>query len=302
MRRVPQDDGNLDLLLDTICNMFGGITLIAILLAVISARLPQEQEKNVPEVDDVKPVVVDDSARIRERETLTDALRQEIHRLEQPLGDNVLLDLKSINEAIQKLESNVQVANSEGALLENEIKRLQNEMMKVVQNTEHLDRQLAEAKAEASKTKEISESRQIRLPRLRDAGGKSPVFMAIREGKLYTVNNLTPYRGTSTERGFNREQTMVSSEPNGLVIIELNRTAGQVVNEDFETTSISGQLKANVSRQQEFIYLLVYPDSFRESVVFITYLLNNNYHYFWNYISQNEPIELVPASEPHKVQ
>ena len=83
MAREEDEGGSLDMLLDTLCNTFGGIILIALLLALSVNKKSVELYEKLVKTDDNK------SELIREREQLK----------------NSLLDLKDENtEILEDLE------------------------------------------------------------------------------------------------------------------------------------------------------------------------------------------------------
>ena len=96
MAREEDEGGSLDMLLDTLCNTFGGIILIALLLALSVNKKSVELYDKLVKTDDNK------SELIREREQLK----------------NSLLDLKDENiEILEELEDDAYSKEKKSKLL-----------------------------------------------------------------------------------------------------------------------------------------------------------------------------------------
>ena len=111
MAREEEEGGSLDMLLDTLCNTFGGIILIALLLALSVNKKSVELYDKLVQTDD------NESELIREREQLKNSLLD--LRDEQ---DVVLEDLKDeadrMREEIEDTKDNLDDLNSDASAAE----------------------------------------------------------------------------------------------------------------------------------------------------------------------------------------
>ena len=111
MAREEEEGGSLDMLLDTLCNTFGGIILIALLLALSVNKKSVDLYDKLVQTDD------NESELIREREQLKNSLLD--LRDEQ---DVVLEDLKDeadrMREEIEDTKDNLDDLNSDASAAE----------------------------------------------------------------------------------------------------------------------------------------------------------------------------------------
>ena len=49
MKRRTSPSGSMDMLLDTMCNTFGGVCFIALMVAILSAVVPVGEKKDCPD-------------------------------------------------------------------------------------------------------------------------------------------------------------------------------------------------------------------------------------------------------------
>ncbi len=293
-QQKTNDESSLDLLLDTICNMFGGITLIAILLAVLSIMLPTvtDQEKQVeapsptPSADNQIEVI--------------DVLKSEINRREALVNQEAFLDLHQINEEIAEAEASLDSQDLETLRLRGEISQLKENIRSFASVIREQEQALEELREEAKKEREVREARHIRLPRLREAERMIPAFVAIKDGKFYEVSALDPY--TTAGRDFSNNDIEVSREPGGLSIVELRPDRGISINENFARSATARRLLQNVRRDREFFSIALYENSYREGALFISLLVRNNKLYNWARLDMDEPLQIVPAESPQQVQ
>ena len=115
MGRNRKDESSLELLLDTICNTFGGILFLAILVSVL---LTQTRRKTVASVEKEGPVAalsVADTIRLTAK---TDRLAKEIQQFEQLLGDMRSLVASFTKDGLEEAISELHAAESRVAELE----------------------------------------------------------------------------------------------------------------------------------------------------------------------------------------
>ena len=65
MAREQEDAGSLDMLLDTLCNTFGGIILIALLLALSVNEKSQELYDKIVKTDDNRSDLIEQRNQLR---------------------------------------------------------------------------------------------------------------------------------------------------------------------------------------------------------------------------------------------
>ena len=128
MAREEDEGGSLDMLLDTLCNTFGGIILIALLLALSVNKKSVELYEKLVKTDD------NQSELIREREQLKNSLldlKDENIEVMEDLED----DAYSMREEIEELKDNLDDLNSDSSAME-KLAQLERQKLVDLEDTE----------------------------------------------------------------------------------------------------------------------------------------------------------------------
>jgi len=195
-RRSTNHSDSLDLLLDTICNLFGLIILITIIL-VILAQISGEEA-------------------IKKAEEKSSGI------------DNIEIELKSINKYKSQLEDEVQViqtrelasaivtaSNAKRMLahaktelerrrmmLEDDLNMISDEqkLIQTMQGQEPLLRDDIEMlEAELRRSKELKDI-QLRTPKRRELAEHMPVQVILKDNRVYLVNDTTGWKDAANPR------------------------------------------------------------------------------------------------------
>ncbi|MGY8654213.1 MAG: hypothetical protein ACKVJX_11395 [Verrucomicrobiia bacterium] len=213
-RRLPEQSDSLEMLLDTMCNTFGGIILIALMISLIA-----KDAKPAPELTDAE--VVAKEMQERKLQQAKEELKQaqmfnqklaaqlgdpgrteQIKLLErrEDVADSFEETKKELQEAQQKL---VETAKSIEEMEQMKKDRSAENVMMTKQREEEKKRSqdLAAELNDVQKrlTREMNNRvRRLRLPREHETT-KEPVEMIVRYGRIYPVQRYI--RGASS--GFN---------------------------------------------------------------------------------------------------
>lgn len=289
MKADSSTDGSLELLLDTICNMFGGITLVAILLAVLSTVAPKNKENQ----DEEHPSTQDTIQ--AERLAMLRSLEDEVEKRRQQSITAADIDLDQVRKTLEDAKSTVSAADIKRAQLIMQLTMATNQLVKIEKSIQQLDVELSKARASLDKPLSVNENRAMRLPRSRRETQRSPIFGAIKNKKFYEVSDLSS--SVSGRREYSTKSVDISEEPGGLTIIEMKAHAGVPVNSDFQASALANTIKRHVNKDREFWDLAVYPDSYREAVILIAFLVESGYRYSWTPFSADAPIQIVPVKD-----
>ena len=105
MAREEEDAGSLDMLLDTLCNTFGGIILIALLLALSVNEKSQELYDKIVKTDDNRSDLIEQRNQLRNSLLdLEDEHAEEITDVEDDMDDarKEIADLKDDVDALKE--------------------------------------------------------------------------------------------------------------------------------------------------------------------------------------------------------
>jgi len=284
---------SLDLLLDTMCNAFGGIVLIAILVALLSnevrvtqeatrirelstemtkrriaqagsdilaARQYQDDLTNRLEATDLREKI----ELVKERDRLKDA----IESLSKSSIDVQKRTEQAQEAATETTDERVHSLRTQFEELNKQYVTAQNALEAIEQNNQRLRQRISDVESEAQKSKTRNVV-QLRLPK-EHPQSKVPVPVVIRYNQIYFVYDTSTSRVQRNEYGLTFE-TMLDGDTEVLPI------RGRGVDLSGSTT-----LLRNVPRQDYYIVCWVYGDSFRVFNQFKQLITRSGYEYGWS--------------------
>jgi len=250
------------MLLDTLCNTFGGIILIALLLALSVNKKSVELYDKLVKTDD------NQSDLIREREQLRNSLidlKDENIEILEDLED----DAYSKREEIEEIKDNLDDLNSDSSSLEKlaqlEKEKLQ-DMLDVESTIEEerltMEEELSRLEAifehqELSKELKKKPYRKVSLPQQKDTR-KKPLPVIVAHGKMYPMISINIGSVEKNEDGLLWNQT-----PDDRFQVKVDPEKGvDPMNDDALDLFLSSVRDAPRSvRQDFFLNLFVYSDS-----------------------------------------
>lgn len=189
--------GSLDMLLDTMCNTFGGVCFIALLVAILSAMLPKETTPQEDAETDVARLVEDERlAQLqRRRDELKNAVRLQAELLETATNAT---DVITVTEAefvsnLAKKDDAVRDLRAKLRAMEEEIARLATAADYNKTEAERLKKLAEELRKQIEKA-ETARRRTVRTPLERDQPGVRPVNLWIRNGCLFDMEDESQCR------------------------------------------------------------------------------------------------------------
>ena len=262
MAREEEDGGSLDMLLDTLCNTFGGIILIALLLALSVNKKSVELYDKLVKTDD------NQSELIKEREQLKNSLLDlkddNIEVLEE-LDD----DIFSKREEIEAIKDNLDDLNSDSSSMEKLVQQ-QNEKLKDMLDMESkieeerlsLEEELSRLEAifehqELSKELKKKPFRKVSLPQQKDTR-KKPLPVIVAHGKMYPMISINIGSVEKNENGLLWNQT-----PDQRFQVKVDPVKGvDPMNDDALDLFLSSVRDSpRLVKQNFFLNLFVFSDS-----------------------------------------
>jgi len=262
MAREEDEGGSLDMLLDTLCNTFGGIILIALLLALSVNKKSVELYDKLVKTDD------NQSELIREREQLKNSLldlKDENIEILEDLED----DAYSKREEIEEIKDNLDDLNSDSSSMEKLAQRAREKLkdmedMETTIEEERLTMQEELSRLEAifehqELSKELKKKpyRKVSLPQQKDTR-KKPLPVIVAHGKMYPMIALNIGSVEKNEDGLLWNQT-----PDKRFQVKVDPQKGvDPMNDDALDLFLSSVRDApRLVRQDFFLNLFVYSDS-----------------------------------------
>lgn len=190
-RRTSINAGSLDMLLDTMCNTFGGVCFIALMVAIISASFPKDQnvEENEAAVSEQMIINKETAKLTRERDELKSAIAIQ----KAFVATNTTKEARALSAA--QLANSISSNATALVKLKNEKLELEDKLAKLTTDISYSTR---EAMRLARLLKGMEErlgepvnmkNRPVRTPVERELGGYKSLDVWIRNGRMYCLWN-----------------------------------------------------------------------------------------------------------------
>lgn len=262
MAREEEEGGSLDMLLDTLCNTFGGIILIALLLALSVNKKSVELYEKLVQTDDNK------SELIREREQLKNSLldlKDEQVEVIQDLED----EADRMREEIEETKDDLDDLNSDASAVE-ELAKREREKVEDLKETElKVEEERLSAEEEVARLETILEHqelsqelkkkpyRKVSLPQQKDTD-KKPLPVIVAHGKMYPLVKFGIGKTSKNEDGLTW-----NTAPENRFRIEVDPALGVDPSDDQVLERFLSSVKdaPKKVRQSFFLNLWVFSDS-----------------------------------------
>ena len=297
-RRRKSEENSLELLLDTMCNTFGGIVFITMLVALISndtqSKVISETEPAKLKQIKVKQLANDLAEKKRQLAEIAIVNKFKEQELENLKNDS---KMKLIPQLIRTKEQNHQKEKKLQELKEKHAlqQELKFEMANVDENIENLEKELLKLKLDLAKVS-TKQERIFKLPQLKETN-KLPIWATLKNGKLYIFSKIRNRQTvgldndycTYEERHLKTMIWVMTDYSNGIRIQDGLKTVQKKVN-----TRLSGM------QRQYFIAVFVYEDSFADFINLKQVLVKMGFAYDWQPIRAGNNVILYNTSEPIK--
>ena len=176
--------GSLDMLLDTMCNTFGGVCFIALMVAIISAMRPQ-----VSDGDDAEQMLVDqETARLaRQRDELKSALEIQNAFAASNAAPGKAASLSELLKCISSNETAVVRLKAQKREFEDALASLKTDSAYSARESSRLERLLKELEERLGQ--QSGKQRSVRTPTEREIAGLQHEDFWLRNGRLYLLKN-----------------------------------------------------------------------------------------------------------------
>jgi hypothetical protein len=264
-RDVSLQSDNLELLLDTMCNAFGCVMFIAILLSV----LVQFAEVKAPDAGEQSPL------RIKQLQIQLTGIQMTLRQLERAVqGQMAVVGL--VTDDAQEAFTQLQRTKEQSRALEARRRARQEAVERVSRDAERqsaeakkLDAQIAEVQSRLKDaTKELAqkpevETRKLKLPRLR-ASQKITVFFILKWNRLFVLRSVSASGRPGSVMASDVTYRRATAPGAGQVeVYEARRGRGIPINDGdwFKDARIAIVLR-NTRPDRHSLQFAVYPDSY----------------------------------------
>lgn len=256
-RRVSIDDGSLELLLDTICNTFGGIIFISFLVVL----LLNNSSDGAPQA----PADPTERSKLIELDNERAQLTRRLERARRTVAAGAGIQSAVVSEAVVESAARFRRAQEQEARLAEDKSRAVGRANEAQEKVNEVRSQETAREAEVQRAEErlasieekleaeiASKTEDAKVPRI-SATALRPVEFFLKEGRLY--GPLTLADGTFNEREF------VRREKESIVVVLPNPSGGVDVKAGSPAAGISERF-ARVEPQREYVRIWIWNDSF----------------------------------------
>jgi len=304
MRRRRAESDSLDMLLDTICNVLGGIVFIVMLIAVLAfARAGDDSLLRGKSRAEVQAAFGEASRIVRlelRRDELLEALAALSPEVEVAADDST--DIESRRLELMELLAE---AESRRARLEELRQRVRGDVRELAEQVDDAEGMAAELERQIeSLTRRVEQERarrtvEARLP-IRRTTRREPIHCVIRGDRIHVLwtldpNTRTPAWGRTEPRDVRSVRTPVAGGDQ--VDIHLLPNGGFRINEDFATHPRWRELIATAAREQTFLSFFVEASGFESFLQVKAATLGAGFQYdvmTWDGV---EPVSFVPGTD-----
>jgi len=302
---------SLDLLLDTMCNTFGGVMFIAIALVVISFFIP----KMVLDIDEDANA----TAKVEALQAKITELQQQLRKmqLERSLKEQLIAKFKNHPHLDKIIEfGKLKDDNEKLLLLTSEVKaKKQAFLVAFKKENKKLKTQTAILTQQQIKLRELSDAKTIQNKKIKDNKAiiakfvdadsppetrtigisprtktdLSPFIMIMNNNKLYRVHKYTEeslFDGKKFDNcdDVNVAVTKLTTPENKeikAITIQPATSKGLFINPKIPNKVILQNLFKDIDKQKRFIWVMVNKDSFNSFIKVRKFLRENQYKLYW---------------------
>jgi len=185
--------GSLDMLLDTMCNTFGGVCFIALMIAIISASMPTSQDAENKDTGVSEQMIINkETAKLtRERDELKSAIAiQKAFVATNTTKEARALSAAQLASSISSNATALVKLKNEKIELEDKLAKLTTDISYNTREAMRLARLLKEMEERLGKPANMK-NRPVRTPVERELGGYKTLDVWIRNGRMYCLGNTS---------------------------------------------------------------------------------------------------------------
>lgn len=192
---------SLELLLDTICNVFGGIILMAILVVLLTqttaGRLPEPEPEDVDRAFQVQRLRFE-RQKLQRRLADLEAHRRQIgetfHDTTSEAGERLADARGRFQEAVQEASDRVQQISAAAKDTRREHTRAREQLAVAERRLDEKQQELDRLQA-GLRHADSAVSRKVRLPHRQGAATGNPLYYVIKGNRAYSLKNVRWFAG-----------------------------------------------------------------------------------------------------------
>jgi hypothetical protein len=301
-RRRSGPSSSLDLLLDTICNTFGGVVFIAILVIVL-LQMTGSTQLDAPPAEDEQEELVAREARRDEVAARLKSLREAAAQQQQLFGQIAHPDDQALATQLDDLRSRRDRLDENRMKATGEISQAQIKINEVASNLASLEQSMEDAPTkvaalEAALKNELAKrTQETRLPIQRDTD-KREIPLLLRAGRLHRVY-LIQSDGSIV---FNSAECAIRTSAGSQEVEAIPGTGVEVEDNDESRAALAERLQGMES-EGDYVAVFAWPDAFGQFRLLKELLVSRHFEYRLVPMAADEKVHRgAPSGPKPKVQ
>jgi hypothetical protein len=301
-RRSRSTADSLDLLLDTVCNAFGGVVFISILIIVL-LNLTSAQQQITPPTPAAEAELLTLQSTAVERQSQLKTLREGKRRLDRVADEFVDRDARFLIVQREELRSDNEELESDRADVMSAIASGQTRINRIARALAALERKEEQARSELedaqrSLAAEVAmRTRTSKLPRQRTTDKQLVAFL-LKGGRLCSVFRLEQ----DGRLVHNDLECRLEDRADGSQSVAPRADAGLKVELGAVQQPAIAQRLARFDRGRHFVAVVVWPDSFAHFEVVKRAIVASRFEYQLIPWPDPEPLLIGSPKGPQRVQ
>lgn len=271
------ESGSMDMLLDTMCNTFGGVCFIALMVTILSAALPRGDEHDVEAQSQMVARSIAEKERnklLRRRDELQTAIAiQQDFLKRNSTGVVVKADLICMAGKIASDEGQIKLYEKKRVEYLDELAKLKTKVSYSKREAARLSRMLKELEEQVGKPL-FDRHRVVRMPKEHKVDGLRTIDVWLHQHRLYLMN---------AGSGFIREENVRGEVGNRQWDVRLVYGKGLLIDEDFFQNGNGSMWRSLQQSIGSSTYVRIFTDtvSFAELCLLRDALISRSSMYNW---------------------
>ena len=279
-RKGTQTD-SLDLLLDTICNTFGGVVFIALLIAIM-LQTSQSATGDRSADESVAAEAADLTTQVQQLTNEIDDLKQTQASQQELIGQFASTELQEAIRSREKSRRERDALETKRQQLDKEIAEKKKQIEERQETVETAGKRVLDAEHEVASLEaqleqdRASRTEEIHLPVLKTMGNARQVGLIVRYGRMYVWHR---YSDLGTRLGLNTDEFVVTGTENGALITTPLPTAGVKLEQTAESAKLIKKRLSKFDPAYTHVEIVVRPDSYGQFRVLRDVIIEMGFHY-----------------------
>lgn len=288
------DDESLDLFLDTICNVFGGIIFIAMLIAILTdseSQIFRDETREASEyIEEASQAIDPESIKAQNA-----SLILSIESMQDVLLDLGGSDIKDSAKAFRSLKDARDEALARTKSLQSWIDEFdENTQSQAIEVEEKLNKEKARVGTLQKKLDELVDASRIdaRLA-ISQRTNKSQLMFAIKGGRLYWL----PVGKTYNRYALDFQDHVDLKNSSEGIVIDPEPGKGVPINQDIENSPVFRAILAKSNPRMDFFDLCIWADSVKEARIFKNLVIKKGYEHNLFTLDAESQLILSPTNQ-----